>query len=131
MDASSLIRIHIDWLEEERRKHISEEGNDVQEGTKVYYCIDTIIDNARSLLQNVYPDQELHVMHNIEDSLEETEKRNSKDTRPLTNSKISRERLEEAYRLAEESWDGCHGCTENDKYFYINGYVKSYLRSQH
>ena len=25
--------------------------------------------------------------------------------------------------MAENSWEGCDGCTEDDKYFYIKGYM--------
>jgi len=31
---------------------------------------------------------------------------------------------EEAKKLAEESWEGCDGCTEADKQMYINGFIK-------
>jgi len=26
-------------------------------------------------------------------------------------------------KMAENSWEGCDGCTEDDKYFYIKGYM--------
>jgi hypothetical protein len=35
--------------------------------------------------------------------------------------------LKAVYKLAEESWEGCDGCDENDKNFFINGFVKGYL----
>jgi hypothetical protein len=30
-------------------------------------------------------------------------------------------------KMAENSWEGCDGCTENDKYFYIKGYMAAML----
>lgn len=32
---------------------------------------------------------------------------------------------EELYRIAEEAWDGCDGCDENDKLFWINGFIRA------
>ena len=29
--------------------------------------------------------------------------------------------------MAENSWEGCDGCTEDDKYFYIKGYMAAML----
>ena len=29
--------------------------------------------------------------------------------------------------MAENSWEGCDGCTEDDKYFYIKGYMVAML----
>jgi hypothetical protein len=34
-----------------------------------------------------------------------------------------------ARKLAEKQWEGCHGCDENDKYFWINGFVSGYMTS--
>jgi hypothetical protein len=34
--------------------------------------------------------------------------------------------MKEAKKLAEESWEGCDGCTEQDEIMYKNGYVKGY-----
>ncbi|CAB5218092.1 hypothetical protein UFOVP208_51 [uncultured Caudovirales phage] len=34
--------------------------------------------------------------------------------------------LEQLKQLAEESWEGCDGCTEQDEVIYKNGYVKGY-----
>ncbi len=31
-------------------------------------------------------------------------------------------------RLAEEAWEGCDGCDENDKTFWINGFVHGYMK---
>lgn len=31
-------------------------------------------------------------------------------------------------QLAEESWEGCDGCDDNDKNFYVNGFVRGYNR---
>jgi hypothetical protein len=30
-------------------------------------------------------------------------------------------------KMAENSWEGCDGCTEGDKYFYIKGYMAAML----
>ena len=30
-------------------------------------------------------------------------------------------------KMAENSWEGCDGCTEDDKYFYIKGYMAAML----
>jgi len=37
---------------------------------------------------------------------------------------------EEIEKLAESAWEGCHHCDENDKYFWINGYVIGYLNAR-
>jgi hypothetical protein len=37
--------------------------------------------------------------------------------------------VEEIKKLAEKDWEGCDGCDENDKYFWINGYVMGYLNA--
>lgn len=31
--------------------------------------------------------------------------------------------LEELTKMAEEAWEGCHGCDDNDKNFWINGFI--------
>jgi hypothetical protein len=36
----------------------------------------------------------------------------------------------EIEKLAESAWEGCHHCDENDKYFWINGYVIGYLNAR-
>jgi hypothetical protein len=36
----------------------------------------------------------------------------------------------EIEQLAETQWEGCHHCDENDKYFWINGYVIGYLHAR-
>ena len=36
---------------------------------------------------------------------------------------------EQIKQLAESQWEGCHGCDEYDKQFWINGYVFGYLRA--
>ena len=35
--------------------------------------------------------------------------------------------IKEIEKLAETQWEGCHGCDENDKYFWINGFVMGYI----
>jgi hypothetical protein len=34
--------------------------------------------------------------------------------------------LEQLKQQAEDSWEGCDGCTEQDEIMYKNGYVKGY-----
>ena len=36
----------------------------------------------------------------------------------------------EIEQLAETQWEGCHGCDENDKYFWISGFVIGYLNAR-
>jgi hypothetical protein len=38
--------------------------------------------------------------------------------------------VEEIKKLAENSWEGCDGCDDNDKTFWINGYVMGYLNAE-
>ncbi len=38
--------------------------------------------------------------------------------------------LKKVYELAEESWEGCDGCDENDKYFFIKGFQAGYNRAK-
>jgi hypothetical protein len=37
---------------------------------------------------------------------------------------------EEIKKLAEELWTHCDGCDENDKYFWINGFVMGHLQAR-
>jgi hypothetical protein len=37
---------------------------------------------------------------------------------------------QEIEQLAEKQWEGCQGCDENDKYFWINGFVVGYLNAR-
>ncbi len=37
---------------------------------------------------------------------------------------------QEIEQLAETQWEGCHHCDENDKYFWIKGYVIGYLHAR-
>ena len=32
---------------------------------------------------------------------------------------------EELKQIAEQSWESCDGCTEEDKYFWINGFMRA------
>ena len=34
--------------------------------------------------------------------------------------------LEEIQQLAKDSWEGCDGCDENDKYFFVKGFGCAY-----
>jgi hypothetical protein len=36
----------------------------------------------------------------------------------------------EIEQLAEQQWEGCHGCDENDKNFWINGFLQGYLNAR-
>ena len=36
----------------------------------------------------------------------------------------------EIEQLAETQWEGCHGCDENDKMFWINGFIIGYLNAR-
>jgi len=36
------------------------------------------------------------------------------------------ENIKKVYALAENSWEGCDGCTEDDKYFYMKGFQAGY-----
>jgi hypothetical protein len=36
----------------------------------------------------------------------------------------------EIEQLAETQWEGCNGCDENDKYFWISGFVMGYLNAR-
>jgi hypothetical protein len=38
--------------------------------------------------------------------------------------------VQEIEQLAETQWEGCHHCDDNDKYFWINGYVIGYLHAR-
>jgi hypothetical protein len=38
--------------------------------------------------------------------------------------------VQEIEKLAEATWEGCHHCDENDKYFWIKGYVVGYLNAR-
>jgi hypothetical protein len=37
---------------------------------------------------------------------------------------------QEIEKLAETQWEGCQGCDENDKMFWINGFVVGYLNAR-
>jgi hypothetical protein len=36
--------------------------------------------------------------------------------------------LKELKQLAESKWEGCHGCDEYDKQFWINGFITGMLQ---
>ena len=38
--------------------------------------------------------------------------------------------IEQIKELAETQWEGCHGCDENDKYFWMSGFVMGYLNAR-
>jgi len=37
---------------------------------------------------------------------------------------------DEINKLAEQRWEGCHHCDENDKYFWMNGFMMGYLEAK-
>jgi hypothetical protein len=37
---------------------------------------------------------------------------------------------QEIEQLAETQWEGCHHCDENDKYFWINGFIIGYMQAR-
>jgi dTDP-4-dehydrorhamnose 3,5-epimerase-like enzyme len=39
--------------------------------------------------------------------------------------------LERLRKLAEETWQGCHHCDENDRQMWINGFIHGYLIGGH
>jgi hypothetical protein len=38
--------------------------------------------------------------------------------------------MDDLRKLAESRWEGCHGCDENDKGFWINGFMIGYLNAR-
>jgi hypothetical protein len=38
--------------------------------------------------------------------------------------------IEQIRQLAEKAWEGCHGCDENDKHFWMNGFTIGYLNAR-
>jgi hypothetical protein len=36
--------------------------------------------------------------------------------------------IKEIHQMAEDAWVPCDGCTESDKYFWVNGYVSAVMR---
>ena len=47
---------------------------------------------------------------------------------PVIKKKLSRQ---EITNLAEGQWESCNSCDENDKYFWINGFIHGYNLLQH
>lgn len=44
---------------------------------------------------------------------------------------ITREsKLKKYEKMAEESWEGCDGCDDNDKYFYVGGFVAAMFQME-
>jgi hypothetical protein len=39
-------------------------------------------------------------------------------------------KLEEIKQLSEDSWEGCQGCNETDKYMYMNGFQRGYIHAK-
>jgi len=36
--------------------------------------------------------------------------------------------IHELYKIAEQCWEGCDGCTEQDKAFWVNEFVRGVLK---
>jgi hypothetical protein len=55
-----------------------------------------------------------------------------KEIPPHIKEKIDKlkDELKKVYELAEESWEGCDGCDENDKHFWMNGFRTGYNRAK-
>ena len=55
-----------------------------------------------------------------------------KEIPPHVKEKIDKltDELKKVYELAEESWEGCDGCDENDKYFFMKGFQAGYNRAK-
>jgi hypothetical protein len=43
---------------------------------------------------------------------------------------MARLTVEEITKLAETQWEGCHGCDDNDKNFWMNGFITGYLHAR-
>ena len=55
-----------------------------------------------------------------------------KEIPPHIKEKIDKltDELKKVYELAEESWEGCDGCDENDKHFFMKGFQAGYNRAK-
>ena len=40
-------------------------------------------------------------------------------------------KLDKLQKLAEDQWTPCQGCTEEDKHFWVNGYMNGYTAAQY
>ena len=47
----------------------------------------------------------------------------AKLVKPQADKTERKVKLKAYQEMAENSWEGCDGCTEDDKYFYIKGYM--------
>ena len=43
---------------------------------------------------------------------------------------MTKAELEHITKLAEKQWEGCHGCDESDKNFWMNGFMTGYLTAK-
>jgi len=43
---------------------------------------------------------------------------------------MNKEELNQIQKLAEQQWEGCHGCDESDKNFWMNGFMTGYLNAK-
>ena len=51
----------------------------------------------------------------------------AKLVKPQADKTERKVKLKAYQEMAENSWEGCDGCTEDDKYFYIKGYMAAML----
>jgi len=51
----------------------------------------------------------------------------AKLVKPQADKTERKVKLNAYQEMAENSWEGCDGCTEDDKYFYIKGYMAAML----
>lgn len=54
----------------------------------------------------------------------------AKLVKPQADKTDRKVKLKAYQEMAENSWEGCDGCTEDDKYFYIKGYVAALCISE-
>lgn len=47
----------------------------------------------------------------------------AKLVKPQADKTERKVKISDYQKMAENSWEGCDGCTEDDKYFYIKGYM--------
>ena len=38
--------------------------------------------------------------------------------------------IQDIQKLAEQTWEGCHGCDDMDKYMWTGGFVTGYLMAK-
>jgi len=51
---------------------------------------------------------------------------NKEEQKRLITEIMNEDAKDDIIQLAKESWEGCQGCSENDKNFWINGFIHGY-----